>query len=640
MTPALRLVLGPRGGAVAPPVEGLHTIVETDTLKVEAEAGAARHQRPDGSRVIVVGHVLGERGADGALRPLATRDVLPDQGAGATRLPRVEGRYLVVDLASDGTAEVWADALGQRDLYRQDVGPTTVLATSLDLLPVARSGAGLDQVALAHAMTVYGYRPPKRHTFYQGVSRLGVGEGVRLANGAATTIARPFVPVSTGAYEDADLGRYADTLIEAVRARASADGNVVLLSSGWDSTAILACLVHLFGPSKVRAVVGRMVYAERSGVVNQFEVDRARAMAEFFGIPLSVVDFDYRRTAPEQIERVKPLLRTQQMAGITALNHWILADHAAATGRGGEAVFAGEMSDGAHNLGFSQYATYFHPVVEFREYFDKMASYLHGPTFLSLLHQDQFAADPIYQLMRARTTATYDGPAPTLAGRTRQLIASCLLRGVRVPLASMGNTKLMTARGLERFTREIEEVYLTEAAEQATPATLYSWYLRLYNSLHWQGSTVATIPMTVESRGLRCALPYHDQALLDFLAAMPESWGRGLDLRPTKYPLKHMLATRVRYPMHLQTGPHSYLYDIDPTFNHSAEAMYGSSMREYFTSRLRSGEYEGWIAGEVFDADYVRGLVTQYLDGFEIRGPGMHDLWNLCVMTMTGFYGH
>ena len=35
---------------------------------------------------------------------------------------------------------------------------------------------------------------------------------------------------------------------------------------------------------------------------------------------------------------------------------------------------AGEISDGVHNFGFSQFLTIFHPSLEFREYADKMAS--------------------------------------------------------------------------------------------------------------------------------------------------------------------------------------------------------------------------------------------------------------------------
>ncbi len=69
---------------------------------------------------------------------------------------------------------------------------------------------------------------------------------------------------------------------------------------------------------------------------------------------------------------------------------------------------------------------------------------------------------------------------------------------------------------------------------------------------------------------------------------MPESWGRGLDLKPTKYPLKWMLEHCIDYPLHLQVGPHLYLYDVDPTFSHSAKFMYGSAFTPYIKPRERA----------------------------------------------------
>jgi hypothetical protein len=605
---------------------------------VEAGQDVIVRDAGGGRRLAVVGALTGVR-VDGRLsdRETAIRHVIAD-GAAAWA-DRIEGRVLLVEIAADGSCVVTADRFGQRDLYMQEVAGGRVLATRLDLMPVALTGAAPDAMAYAHALTVYGFRPPKRHTFYRGVSRLGVGESVVVTPGAVEIRARSFHAAQTERYDDSHLEDYSDAFLEGLRARASENGNVVYLSSGWDSTAILAGLVHLFGPSKIRAVAGRMVYADRSGVINQFEIDRAQKMADFFGVPLRVVDFDYRRNAPDLIRRVQPELRAHMMGGITAINHWILAE-AAADGPSGEVCFAGEMSDGAHNLGFSQYATYFHPVVGFREYFDKAAGYLYSPSFLRRLHAGDFVDDPLYQWLRGRVgAAAFDVPATSDAGRVQQLIASCLLRGVRVPLWSLSNNRLLTQGGRERFLEEVEGSYLGEAATHATPETLYSWYLHLYNSFHWQGSTVATIPVTAEYFGRETALPYHDGRLQDFLSAMPESWGRALDLHPTKYPLKWMLTHRIKYPLSLQEGPHSYLYDVDPTFNHSAEALYGSSMRDFFVDALQGRAYRGWCDAGVFDVAYIDTIVDRYLAGTEVRGAEMNDLWALCVLTMSGRYG-
>ena len=88
--------------------------------------------------------------------------------------------------------------------------------------------------------------------------------------------------------------------------------------------------------------------------------------------------------------------------------------------------------------------------------------------------------------------------------------------------------------------KDKNKTHKNEAAEKITavPETAYSWYLHLYNSFHWNGGTVETLQMTEDELGIKINLPFRDSRLIEFLAAMPESWGRGLEMRPTKYPIK------------------------------------------------------------------------------------------------------
>jgi hypothetical protein len=269
-----------------------------------------------------------------------------------------------------------------------------------------------------------------------------------------------------------------------------------------------------------------------------------------------------------------------------------------------------------------------------------MASYLYGPTFLSLLLQGKHADDPIWTMFRQRAGGLkFDEPAADPAGRTRQFLSSFFLRGTRMPLCSLENSAFLSASGRRSYADTMEKKYLDVAAREVRPETLYSWYLHLYNSFHWQGSTVATLAATTEAHGLRCALPFYDGALQDFLSAMPESWGRGLDFKNTKYPLKWMLQNRIKYPMHLQVGPHSYLYDVDPTFSHTAELLFGSSLGTVFKERLRSKAHESWFASDVFDQGYVNRIVTRYLSGEEFRGGEMNDVLLVGLLASMGRVG-
>jgi hypothetical protein len=594
---------------------------------------------------ILAGRIFGWRTASGDMRRVedvhADLEPLLRQQSIEWCLDALEGPYILVLLKPDGSCDISCDRFGQVDLYYQHVDDGIVFATDLSLLPVSSRAGDYDQVALAHTLCVYGNRPAKRHTLYRDVRRLGVREISRWCDNRVNFRGVPFRPRKTTPYGERELSEYSKTLLDAVELRSSPHGNVVYLSSGWDSTALLACLVKLYSARKVRGAIGRMKYAERSGVINQFEIDRAQAIADYFGVKLDIVEFDYWRRGSVDIDRLRAFLRSHQLSNLAFLNHAIMAEYVAQTSDG-EAVFAGEISDGAHNLGFAQFTTIFHPVLEFREYSDKMASYLFGPTFLQLFQNDQFTDDPIYNLLRGRAgEAIFDEPAGGApSNRTRQLLASFFLRANRLPLWSLRNNKMLTEDGVAEYSKEMESTYLSHAAEAASQDMLYCWYLHLYNSFHWQSSTVRTLSLTAEANGFHLALPFWDSRLQEFLAAMPESWGRGLELKPTKYPLKWMLEHYIDYPLHLQVGPHSYLYDVDPSFSPAAEIMYGSAFVPYLKNLLRPRSYRDILSPGMFDLAYIDGVVDHYLNGAETRGAELNDLVAICWLSVVGWYGN
>jgi len=63
---------------------------------------------------------------------------------------------------------------------------------------------------------------------------------------------------------------------------------------------------------------------------------------------------------------------------------------------------------------------------------------------------------------------------------------------------------------------------------------------------------------------------------------MLESFVRGSDFNPTKYPLKWMLKNKVDYPLNPQVGPHSHFYSTDPIWCADADILYDSSGKPHF----------------------------------------------------------
>lgn len=594
----------------------------------------------DDSRFIFIGNFVGVRNSDGSIDKSAPFEAIKSILEDPSMTNEIEGRFIIIRLLRDGSLKIWSDQFGRADIYYQKVDNDVFVSSGLDLLPVSKGiNSEIDNVGMMQAAYIYGGRPAKKHTWYKNVSRVGVSEILSwdIKNSLTlTNIIKSSADLKS--YKDPEsLNDYSNAFIESIRARSSDDGNVVFLSSGWDSTSILATLVHLFGKSKTRAVIGRMKYSDRSGVCNTFEMERATKIADYFGVKLDIVDLDYRTGSRDLRDRLKDSYRSQQFTNLTGWNHWMLAEHAASTSNGDEVVFAGEMSDGAHNFGFSQYASIFHPSsYEFREYSDKMATYLFGPTFLNVLLKNQHDADPVWNLFSSSKPKDFFEPiAESETLIKKQFLTSFFLRSGRMPLAK-NNSKLLTNFGKVELDKISIETYLEKPSQNLSTDNLYATYLDLYNSFHWQGSTVSTLDHALEAHDMRCALPFHDSQLINFLSYMPENWGRGLELKPTKYPLKWMLSNRIDYPMEMQTGAHSYTYDVDPSFTHIGELINHSSLNDLFKETLSTNSYKDILSPEYFDHEYIEPLISKYMKGEEILGSEQADLLNISMQSTLG----
>ena len=624
-------------------INGAENIINYNNISVQYSNPFHEWTNMSGEQCIVLGHIVGIVNKMGFTSRLSNDKSKIEFMDDFNRIDEIEGRFIFIKISKDGKATIFSDTFGKVDVYKLKTPNYIFVASSLDLLPIKDSEFKYDQIALAHSLTVYGSRPAKKHTFYNNTSRLGVKEAFVLNNGNDKLLKRDFTPISTEPkYSDDKLDDYSNIFIEAIRSRASDNGNVVYISGGWDSTAILAVLVHLFGKDKTRCIIGRQKFSDRTGISNQIEIDKATEICNYYGVKIDIIDLNYMTGIEELFSRAKDFLKSHQFANLTSINHFALAEAISQMFNGDEAFFAGEMSDGAHNFGFSQYMTIFHPASkDFREYSDKMASYLFGPTFLNEMLNGRYQEDPVWKIfMQNNPDLKFDKLKNGDEDIVKQFLSSFFLRGGRLPLFSMENSQMLTKYGAEKFVNKSEEIYLKDPFENLTPDTLYSYLINLYDSFHWQCATVATHEYTAAYFGFKLYQPYRDKAVLNFLSGMPESWGRGLDFRNTKFPLKWMLKNKIDYPYHLQEGPHAYLYDIDPSFNHCAEIIYGSSFNAVCKDALENGEFVNSLDDQFFNKKYINEIVQEFLDGKECRGIRMNDIASICLHSVVGMYNN
>jgi hypothetical protein len=165
-------------------------------------------------------------------------------------------------------------------------------------------------------------------------------------------------------------------------------------------------------------------------------------------------------------------------------------------------------------------------------------------------------------------------------------------------------------------------------------SNLYSIIIYLYNIFHWQGSTVKVIGKSLERHNKSIKLPFWDTDMQEFLSQMPENWGRGLDLNRTKYPLKWVLENKINYPMHLQKGPHSYLYDSNPGFSHLAEILHGKKLNRFFKEKTDFKTLNEKMSDEYFNMGYVKSLISDYKNNRELSGQKLIDMGSLILFSL------
>lgn len=612
-------------------------IFDNDILSIETDSLLKKWTNEDGEIFFIIGKLFFQRKDKKIIKDLTDLSLLEDKNN--TRL--FEGRYIIIKIFQDNKTEIWNDKFSRLEFYWYYSNKEKIFfaASSINLFENEINFGQIDQTSLSQVLTIYGNRPLKKQTLFRNIKRLGVNESILLNDDSISINKLKFLPKNTFSKNDlSKLDDYSDKLIQSVKARASDSQNIIFLSSGWDSTSILAILVHLFGPSKIDCVIGRMKYSKRSGIINQFELDRAQKMAEYFKVRLHIVELDYTGNVDKIIDEIKPTFRGHSFGNMTGFNHYLLAKGANNIAIEGASIFAGEISDGAHNLGFSQYFSIFHPESHsFREYSDKMASYLFGPTFLKQLVNNKFQNDPVWKIFQLYNNNTkFDTLKKGEKNISFQFLSTFFLSGGRIPLYSKSNSKMLTQYGVTEFLKYNEDLYLQEFMDIIKPDNLYSIYLHLYNSFHWQGGTVSTLEYMCDYFNLDCHLPFLDTEVIELLSEMPESWGRGLDINNTKFPLKWMLQNKIDYPMSLQEGPHSYTYDVDPDFSHVSELVNASSLKNLYLDGLTKTSFINKFNSKHYNMEYIKSIIQKYSDGEELKGEDVINIFNLGNLSVLG----
>ena len=597
-------------------------------------------------KIIIFGKIYSIIDHEGKYQKIESKNYLNDyfnkiEISNITQLiNNIEGDFVGCFIKDNSEVMVFGDSFNKKDIFYFISKNEIIISTDLSWI-TPNLKLTYDQVGLANLLSIYGSYTPKKQTIYNEIARLGVSESIIIKNGRMSIIKNEFKPLKTKTYDSNYLESYVALLTEAIKIRSSKK-NWVYLSSGWDSTALLGLLVDQFGSSKIKAVTGSMRYSERAGIDNIFEIEKAKKIADFYSIETNIVPLDYTQNQSiKDYEKIKPYLKNNHIYSDNSLNYYLLSKFIKENGSSEDAVFCGEISDAVHNLGFAQYNTINnHPVQDFREYSDKLICYLFGPTFLNSIYNGNAENDIVYKIIKERHKKHMFDSIKDLnhEERTVKFISSFFLRNVRVPFYSLKNNKILTKLGATEYESKIVKEYFSTCIKELKPETVYSWILYLYNSFHWQGSSVKTISYMTNFNGFQVALPFWDKKLMEFFYQMPENWGRGLELKPAKYPLKWMLNNKIEYPIEIQKGPHSYQYDVNPNFSLEKELLCHSSLTPIFQNIMKKHPYLQILDKRYFNTKILQKITEKFINGLEINGYELNVLYNLVWFCYIGWY--
>ena len=551
----------------------------------------------------------------------------------------IEGKFLIIKTINNKATSIISDKYCKIDLFYQLYRNQLYISNLIENFNLNDGNKTFNNFSLANILMNYGSYVPKSNTIYDQIKRLNINEYVSITkkNVKIKKLKLDLFKTSNEFNKDKNLyhKKFKTLFLNAIKKRCSNRMNWVYISSGYDSTSILASLNHLVGNKKITAVIAEIKYSNKYGVCNKFEIERTQKICDYFKIPLKKIKLDYsKKKILSQMEEVKIKFKSRHVFSITTNNFYQMAKYIKKKGKNGDRVFNGDVSDGLQNFGFSQFATILdHPSLSFREYADKMFSYIYSPSFFQKISPKKQFEDKIFNFIKKEKNIqiSKDIFKKTKKEYFFKFLSPLFLSPSRFPFTNIYNEKLITKKFKEKYCKYMYENYFKDIIMQLKKENLYSSIIHLYNVFHWNSGTVQCCLRSSEVLGIKSSTPFWDSNLIKFFSEMPENWGRGLDIRNTKYALKNFLNNDIDYPTSLQKGPHSYIYDVDPSWSADLDILYHSYLRNLFVKKLKNTNLKKFFKSNIFNIKYIEHLKKKYFQKKYVFGTDLLTLKNLII---------
>lgn len=541
-----------------------------------------------------------------------------------------DGRFCLIDIR-DNRSVISLDQFSRLDIFYAQDNQNFFISSNFNTIVKILKKKSINQIAIGHSLNVIGIRPPKKDTFFNEISRIGVNEKLTVFKNKILVKKKKFHSLSTENYNDTKIREYFELNQNYLSQLSTGSKKNIYMSSGFDSSYLTANQIDLFGSSNITGHTVIQKISKRSKIYNTFEIQRILKLKKHFGFNLKFTEVDLIKDFQKYSEQISKVCSSRMMTNtLAAFMHNNLAISSKKQNNSIE-TYAGEVSDGVHNFGFSQFFSLIdHESNGFREYSDKKISYLYSPSFLKKILQNNFKNDFVFnEIAKNKYTKVGKVNYGSLKEIFYKLSDNLFNSNTRLPLNEEDNY-LGTTKLKKKISNHLKENYFSRV-EIKKPDQIYSAFIFLYNSFHWQASTICTMYNFADEQNLEMYLPYWNPKLHDFLSKMPEEWGRGLEIKNVKYPLKESFRRFLKYPKILEEGSHSYMYDIKKYSDPILEIIINPNTKKYIIDIFKKFHPCDYLSGELYNRNKIHLIIKNYLKNnkFEKYSNQIFRLYNI-----------
>lgn len=466
----------------------------------------------------------------------------------------------------------------------------------------------IDENCLISSVLLY---VPKGHTLFKNIYRLKYNETIKIQQDNISIERSIDRDTEIQDYSQQDFTQYEKIIMNSVLSRASDKLNLVFCSGGWDSTLLLAILRKNLGRNKVKGVIMKIIFPD-GRCFNESEIYKVIKLCKSLDIAIDIIPVDNRKKESYRLfdlvsreiflENLFYNFPTKWAKSATFINKNYDKDIV---------VFNGEGCDSLHNYGFAQYISIPHDDYGFREYADKMKSYLFGPSFFVEIKNNTFMNDAVYKIfLHFNQDKEFLATENTgLKKRIYYYLLSFVYSDVRIPFRRVSSEGYIKDSAFKRFEYWLEKQYFADTIANIQENNFYYHLSCLYTSFHLQSPQIRIFKKDLNN----VRFSFIDLNLFKFLYKMPQEYGRGLNLNHIKFPLKE-LAKKILSESQIEIikkGTHSYRSEIEE-MNVNDQYLLKGSDSQYMKDKIDVNKVSKIFNHKAFVSDKIEKLLKNF----------------------------